>query len=199
MLPVTQIRVCILTHCLALLCMGVFQSQYAALAYCSSSHMLPQFLTSLRCAVTTDECSAKSMLQCDLEVSWVSWRSIWSCCHCSYSCIIARQRHTRSNTLLAPSALVRCQGVDTSSPWGATGAAARSIQSSYKWVVQASSNITAKTFCIECKNKQTQFSLWPVQSACICKADIIIVYTCGHNNKQLSFQQQVLQAAVQCI
>jgi len=40
-------------------------------------------------SVTPDLCSARFMLHCEPEVGWVSWRSIWSCCQFSYSCIWA--------------------------------------------------------------------------------------------------------------
>jgi len=58
--------------------------------------------------VTPGLCSARFMLHSEPEVGWVSWRSIWSLCQFSCSCIWARQRRTRSYTLFAPSDLVRC-------------------------------------------------------------------------------------------
>jgi len=52
-------------------------------------------------SVMPDKCSARSVLHCDLDVGWVSWWSIWSCCQFSCSCIWARQRQTGDITLFA--------------------------------------------------------------------------------------------------
>jgi len=55
------------------------------------------------------------MLHCDPEVGWVSWRSIWSHCQFSYSCIWANV----VCGLAAPSQTAQsaCYGHATSLVW----------------------------------------------------------------------------------